>query len=488
MDYETATSHNITVRATSSDGSIADKSFVINVTNYSGDDNSPPTATAGVRYNVSPDFTGGWVASVDGTDPDGDQLTYTIVNVNDGPGFYEDFNLSDQNGWYMSGNNVYTTFANIQHTGEPDVTFLTVNVSDGQETITVTRIIYWQAPFFLGPIVLDLDDDGVEMVSIGTSTVMFDVDGDGILENTGWVGADDGLLVLDRNGNGVIDDGSEISFVQDTLGATTDLEGLVAFDSNNDGVFDANDDQFADFQVWQDVNQDGISQASELKSLSEMGITSIDLTPVSSGEQPSAPRDNIIVNTTSISWTDGSTSTAGDVMFRYIDAFDPIVIDLDGDGADVVQLAQSNVEFDVDGDGQVETTAWIGPDDGILAIDRNGDGLINNMSEITFVQDSPGAMTDIEGLAAFDSNDDGVLDSNDDRWGDFVVWQDLNQDGISQSGELLSLEEAGISSIDLSPQENGEIFASSSDFADGTVSLLESNLSYYVDPDVSAGG
>ena len=57
------------------------------------------------------------------------------------------------------------------------------------------------------PLVLDLDGDGVETVSVAQGTY-FDHDGNGFAENTGWVGADDGLLVRDLNENGVIDDGT----------------------------------------------------------------------------------------------------------------------------------------------------------------------------------------------------------------------------------------------------------------------------------------
>lgn len=59
------------------------------------------------------------------------------------------------------------------------------------------------------PLILDLDGDGVE--TIGTNSgVYFDHANDGFKENTGWVGKDDGLLVRDINGNGQIDNGTEL--------------------------------------------------------------------------------------------------------------------------------------------------------------------------------------------------------------------------------------------------------------------------------------
>ncbi|MDR1349171.1 MAG: hypothetical protein LBJ59_00030, partial [Zoogloeaceae bacterium] len=79
----------------------------------------------------------------------------------------------------------------------------------------------------------------------GYDTVLFDHDGDGIKTGTGWVKGDDGFLVLDRNGNGQIDDGSEL-FGVDTIKsngqkATSGLDALADLDSNGDGVFDQND-------------------------------------------------------------------------------------------------------------------------------------------------------------------------------------------------------------------------------------------------------
>ena len=65
------------------------------------------------------------------------------------------------------------------------------------------------------PLVLDLDGDGIETVS-ATGAVLFDHDGDGVRSGTGWISSDDGILVLDRNGNGLIDSGREL-FGADTV-------------------------------------------------------------------------------------------------------------------------------------------------------------------------------------------------------------------------------------------------------------------------------
>ena len=127
------------------------------------------------------------------------------------------------------------------------------------------------------PIVLDLDGDGAELVDISASTAFYDLNGDGFRTNLGWASADDGLLAFDKDSDGAIRDGDEISFVSYVEGAQTDLEGLVYFDSNSDGVLDSNDTDWAKFGVWRDLDQDGETDAGEFQSLDAQGITSITL-------------------------------------------------------------------------------------------------------------------------------------------------------------------------------------------------------------------
>ncbi len=75
------------------------------------------------------------------------------------------------------------------------------------------------------PLALDLDGDGIETVGVNATThILFDHNNDGIKTGTGWVNGDDGLLVLDRNGNGVIDNGSEL------FGDGTMVNGIKATD------------------------------------------------------------------------------------------------------------------------------------------------------------------------------------------------------------------------------------------------------------------
>jgi hypothetical protein len=136
----------------------------------------------------------------------------------------------------------------------------------------------------------------------------------------------------------------------------------------------------------------------------------------------------------------------------------PLVLDLDGDGVEFASLAAGAV-FDY-GDGTV-STAWAGGDDGILAIDANGNGRVDGGAEIVF---GGNGLTDLEGLAAsYDSNHDGALDANDAAFAKFGVWQDADGDGTSDAGEFRSLSELGIASIGLTSDgkaytaENGDV-------------------------------
>jgi hypothetical protein len=92
------------------------------------------------------------------------------------------------------------------------------------------------------PLVIDLDNDGVETVGIDAG-VLFDHNADGIKTGTGWLKGDDAFVVLDRNGNGTIDSGRELFGVDTVLanGATgkDGFTALAELDANGDKVFNA---------------------------------------------------------------------------------------------------------------------------------------------------------------------------------------------------------------------------------------------------------
>jgi len=164
------------------------------------------------------------------------------------------------------------------------------------------------------PLALDLDRDGIETIG-ANGTVLFDHDGDGVKTGTGWVSADDGLLVLDRNGNGQIDAGAELFGVDTVLAngqkASDGFAALRDFDANGDGVFDAQDARFADVRVWRDLNQNGASQAGELFTLQTLGITAINLN--ATAETVNLGNGNVQTATATYVLTDGTTGTTAGV-------------------------------------------------------------------------------------------------------------------------------------------------------------------------------
>ncbi len=130
------------------------------------------------------------------------------------------------------------------------------------------------------PLTLDLNNNGIETLDLDKG-VVFDFNGDGTKTGTGWIAPSDGFLVLDKDGNGTIDNGNELFGVDtiksDGTKAVDGFDALRDLDSNGDGIFDRNDEMFSKVKVWQDLNGDGVSQANELKKLDELGIVSINL-------------------------------------------------------------------------------------------------------------------------------------------------------------------------------------------------------------------
>ncbi|WP_409934795.1 beta strand repeat-containing protein [Rhizobium leguminosarum] len=163
-----------------------------------------------------------------------------------------------------------------------------------------------------------------------------------------------------------------------------------------------------------------------------------------------------------------------DAQGRLIETYNPpVLLDLNGDNhIDLRPLDELGPPgFDWDGDGLADETAWVGPQDGFLAIDlgANGaagpDGKIDQARELAFSLWDNESVTDLDGLRfAFDTNHDNVLDLNDDRWSEFRVWRDINQNGVSDAGELQTMTDAGIRLINLMPNRDAM-----QSFADGSI-------------------
>ena len=167
------------------------------------------------------------------------------------------------------------------------------------------------------PLALDLDGDGIETVATkGFAGALFDHRSQGIRTATGWISADDGLLVRDLNGNGIIDNGAELfgdnTKLADGSFAKHGYAALAELDSNGDGIVSAADAAFQTLRVWQDLNQDGISQTNELRTLEELGIQSLDVAYEDVNQN--LGNGNTLAQEGSYTKKDGTTAQAGDLL------------------------------------------------------------------------------------------------------------------------------------------------------------------------------
>jgi len=142
----------------------------------------------------------------------------------------------------------------------------------------------------------------------------------------------------------------------------------------------------------------------------------------------------------------------------------PVIVDTSGDGFQLTHVT-GGTNFDFDGDGKSVLTAWTdaSSDDAWLVLDRNGNGRIDNGSELfgNFSPQPPASEppNGYIALAEYDKltnggNGDGKIDLEDSIYNVLRLWRDANQNGVSESTELFPLVSLGLASIDLDYRES----------------------------------
>ncbi|MDK2759777.1 MAG: DUF5801 domain-containing protein [Sphingopyxis sp.] len=163
---------------------------------------------------------------------------------------------------------------------------------------------------------------------------------------------------------------------------------------------------------------------------------------------------------------------------NFTGASDPVILDLTGDG----YAFGATAAFDIDADGAADRVTWNSSNDGILAVDMDGNGTIDSGTEIFTPGFAGGSFASgVAALASLDGNGDGVIDANDAGFAKLLVWQDANADGVSDAGELSSLTDQGIASIAVGAASAEELIDGQAVTARGEFTRTDGSTGGYIE-------
>jgi hypothetical protein len=241
--------------------------------------------------------------------------------------------------------------------------------------------------------------------------------------------------IPDVNGDGLpdwIDDADFDGIPDDTDDSDRDGVFDSSDDSDDDGVLDIDEDSDGDGNpdINDDSDSDGIPDDDDDTDDDGDGLPD----PGPGGPGPDAP-----------GWPPTPPTPPRD----------PLVLDLGGDGVQLISVRNSTASFDFDGDGFRERTGWVAPDDAILVRDSNGNGIVDGANELF----GDATIDGFTALATIDSNLDGRINAADAAFGQLLVWRDLNSDGLSTSNELQTLTSAGIVELGLERIATNQVIA-----------------------------
>lgn len=161
---------------------------------------------------------------------------------------------------------------------------------------------------------------------------------------------------------------------------------------------------------------------------------------------------NILMSRSYMEYMNVSIPTMADALC------DPLVVNIGSDTADV---QDQTFKFDLDADGTEDEISMLGKGSGFLALDKNGDGKINDGSELFGTKSGDG----FGDLREYDSDGNGWIDENDDVFSKLKVWcKDENGKDI-----LMNLKEADIGAIFLGEQQTEFSLGGADGYRDGVI-------------------
>ena len=161
---------------------------------------------------------------------------------------------------------------------------------------------------------------------------------------------------------------------------------------------------------------------------------------------------NILMSRSYMEYMNVSIPTMADALC------DPLVVNIGSDTADV---RDQTFKFDLDADGTEDEISMLGKGSGFLALDKNGDGKINDGSELFGAKSGDG----FGDLREYDSDGNGWIDENDDVFSKLKVWcKDENGKDI-----LMDLKEADIGAIFLGEQQTEFSLGGADGYRDGVI-------------------
>lgn len=177
------------------------------------------------------------------------------------------------------------------------------------------------------PIIVDLGQNGIHLGPAGTG-VYFDLAGNGQSQYMQWTAplGDEAFLVLDKNGNGFVDDGSELftnfnMLILDGEVSPNGFADLAQYDrvglgGNDDGFITPADQIWGQLKLWRDNNADGISTENEMFSPADFGIHHFDTVPRVNNRQDGAGNKLPLW-----SWAKKTLDNNGNRRFKMVDVF-----------------------------------------------------------------------------------------------------------------------------------------------------------------------